>query len=226
VGVSDTRRHTDFAAGFLCSVVLHGLILLPFVLERHGTVTNIVIPVEVVVLADQTANSEYAPQKEVGATSSPGAVPLGVSSLDERPDDFELKLQRLAELRQPGMDARISNSHVSPKRAAPMSDTMGQSNVVSDFIRAQVERRWSLDLATLGNKTFSVLIRIQITGAGVVTRADIVSDARLAADNTYQDIARSARNAVLLSSPFALPSGHYGDAMELTLSLNTKDALR
>jgi hypothetical protein len=63
VGVNDTRRRTNFAVGFLCSVVLHGLILSPFVLERHRAVTNIVIPVEVVVLADQTANSEYAPQK-------------------------------------------------------------------------------------------------------------------------------------------------------------------
>jgi hypothetical protein len=97
---------------------------------------------------------------------------------------------------------------------------------VSDFIRAQVERRWGLDLARLGGRTFSVLIRVEMTGAGVVTKAEIVHDARLAADKAYQDIALSARNAVLLSSPFALPSGHYGDVMDFTLSLNTADALR
>jgi hypothetical protein len=103
---------------------------------------------------------------------------------------------------------------------------VGESLAVSDFIRAQVERRWGLDLARLGNKTFSVLIRVEMTGAGVVTKAEVVHDARFAADKAYQDIALSARNAVLLSSPFALPSGHYADVMQLTLSLNTADALR
>jgi hypothetical protein len=78
----------------------------------------------------------------------------------------------------------------------------------------------------LGNRTFSVLIRIEMTGAGVVTRADIVRDTRLAADKTYQDVARSARNAVLLSSPFVLPAGHYADLTELNLRLDTRDALR
>jgi hypothetical protein len=78
----------------------------------------------------------------------------------------------------------------------------------------------------LGNKAFSVLIRVEITGAGVVTKADIVRDSRFASDKVYQAMAQSARNAVLLSSPFALPSGHYSDVMELTLSLNTAEALR
>jgi hypothetical protein len=229
VGEGRTGRRTNLAVGLPCSVALHGLLLLPFVLERDDAATISVIPVEIVLLADQHAASQpaaSAPQSEVGTTSAPAAVPPGVSSSNERPDDFDLKLQRLAQLRQPGMDAPLPKGDGS-SRVTPMRGYADVgSDLVSDFIRAQVERRWSLDLAGVGNRNLSVLIRIEITGAGVVTKADIVKDSHSAADKTYQDIARSARNAVLLSSPFALPPGRYSDALELTLSLNTRDALR
>jgi hypothetical protein len=225
VGVSRKAGHADLAVALLCSVVLHVLVLLPFVLERHRAATISVIPVEVVVLTDEAERPAHAPPDEVATDSSPAAAPLAVSSSDDRLDDFVIKLRRLAALRQPDVDARISNSRSSPSRASSMTDAMALS-YISDFIRAQVARRWSLDLATLGNRTFSVLIRIEITSAGVVTKADLVRDARLATDKAYLDVARSARNAVLLSSPLALPSGHYEDRMALTLSLHTSDVLR
>src|SRR5450432_3154606 len=104
VGVNGKRQRAIFAVGFLCSVVLHGLMLLPIMLMLDRATTTLVIPVDV-VLAYQTADppppdTAFAPQKEVGATSSPAAAPLGVSPSDERPDDLELKLQRLAKLRR------------------------------------------------------------------------------------------------------------------------------
>jgi hypothetical protein len=232
VGVSRKGQRAGLAGGFLGSVALHGLILLPLVLMLDRAATTLVIPVDVVLLSDQTTGSPppdtaIAPQKEVEAASSPEPVPLGMAPSDEHPDDLEQKLRRLANLRQPGLDTRLAKTETTPSPVAPMrTDVVGQSYAVSDFIRAQVERRWGLDLATLGDKTFSVLIRVEMTGAGVVTKAEIVRDARFGADKAYQDIARSARNAVLLSSPFALPAGHYGDVMDFTLSLNTRDALR
>ena len=97
---------------------------------------------------------------------------------------------------------------------------------VTDLVRAQVERRWGPDLAALGNRSFSVRIRVEMTGQGVVTKADVVPDPRFAGDADYQAIARSARNAVLLSSPFVLPHGNHGEPLAFTLSLNTVDALR
>jgi len=219
VVLSDMRRRFDFGAAFVCSVALHGIVLLPLVLERRDAATINVVPVEIVMLADQTAEPEQASEAQVG-TTTPAAGPLGGSPADAPRDEFESKLERLAKLRYPGPEAR-TRDRASP---SPASDN-ARSNV-SDFIRSQVERRWSLDLAPLGNRTFSVLIRIEMTGAGVVTRADIVRDTRLAADKTYQDVARSARNAVLLSSPFVLPAGHYADLTELNLRLDTRDALR
>jgi hypothetical protein len=224
VGVSDIRRRSDFSTAFLCSIALHGIVLLPLVLERRDAATINVVPVEVVLLADETAEPARSSEAQIGTTSSQAAGPPGGSPSDEPRDELESKLQRLAKLRLPGTGARISNNLAGPSLGSSASDN-AQANA-SDFIRAQVERRWSLDLAALSNKTFSVLIRIEMTGAGVVTKADVVRDARFAADKTYQDVARSARNAVLLSSPFALPAGQYADLMELNLRLDTRDALR
>jgi hypothetical protein len=230
VDMGGKAQRTTLAGGLLCSVVLHGLMLLPLVLMLDRVATTLVIPVDV-VLADETAGppppaAASASQKEAETSASPATVPLGISPSDEHPDELERKLRRLATLRQPDADSRLSKSDASQTRGLPVSNAVGESLAVSDFVRAQVERRWGLDLVRLGNRTFSVLIRVEMTGAGVVTKAEIVRDARFAADKAYQDIALSARNAVLLSSPFALPSGHYGDVMELTLTLNTADALR
>jgi outer membrane biosynthesis protein TonB len=230
VGVSGETRRANFSVGFLCSAAVHGLALLLFLLMRDGAATTLVIPLDVIVLADLSAgppppDPAVEPQKEVEAAASPAQVPLGDLPSDQHPDDLDLKLQKLAKLRQPDIDTRISKSDASSSHASS-NNAAGDSYAVSDVIRAQVERRWGPDLAALGDKTYSVLIRVEITGEGVVTKAEIVNDSRFAADKTYRDIARSARNAVLLSSPFALPSGHYSGVTDLTLSLNTRDALR
>jgi hypothetical protein len=59
----------------------------------------------------------------------------------------------------------------------------------------------------------------------VVTKAEIVDSSR-ASDPAYREVAVSARNAVLLSSPLALPAGHFQGVMDMVLYLNPRDALR
>ena len=56
---------------------------------------------------------------------------------------------------------------------------------------------------------------------GVVLKAEIVDTAR-ADDPAYREVAVSARNAVLLSSPLSLPAGHYQGVMDMVLYLNPK----
>jgi hypothetical protein len=56
-------------------------------------------------------------------------------------------------------------------------------------------------------------------------RSDIVDSPR-ANDPMYREVAVSARNAVLLSSPISLPAGHYDHVMDMVLYLNPRDALR
>jgi hypothetical protein len=227
---SGGRQSADSAVALLCSIILHALMLLPILLMLDRAAATVVIPVDVVLLADQAADASRPepaalPEKEGPATSTPATVPLGTMRSEARPDELELKLQRLARLRQPDTDS--SGSDAKPPRVAAMNGNGGPDPYsVSDFIRAQVERRWSLDFAPPLKKAYPVQIRVEITSAGVVTKAEVIRDPRFAAEQGYQDAARSARNAVLLSSPFALPSGHLGETMELTLHLNTQDVLR
>ena len=229
-GVSGSERSANSPLGLVCSSVLHALLLLPIILMLDTPAITRIIPLDVIVVGDQAGEPPapervFAPEKEAGSEAAPAATSEPTPS-DPKPDAFELKLQQLAKLRQSGSDPNAAQSAASPSRVAPISAAVNGPRAVGDFIRAQVERRWGPDLAALGNRTFSVLIHVEITGAGVVRSAEVVPDSRLASDTAWQDIARSARNAVLLSSPFALPPGRYADVMELTLDLNTKDALR
>jgi hypothetical protein len=57
---------------------------------------------------------------------------------------------------------------------------------VSDFVKAQVERRWSLDVAALGGKALSIFVRVEITNTGTVTKAEIVQNREFASDKSYQ----------------------------------------
>jgi hypothetical protein len=146
------------------------------------------------------------------------------------PDELDIKLHALAELRQPSVDTHLSKRDIGLARQSAMSEEAEPGSyptyAVRDFIRAQVERRWGLDLRTLGDSNYSVLIRVEMTSTGIVTKAEIANTARFNSDTTYRAVAWSARNAVLLSSPFVLPGGPYGDRMVFTLILNTKEALR
>ncbi|HEY2532995.1 MAG TPA: hypothetical protein VGJ20_34525 [Xanthobacteraceae bacterium] len=235
VDADDGRRRVYFAVGFLCSAVLHGFVLLVFLSAHDRPVTSPDIPMDVVVLADETASplqpaKALAPQERAELPSLPAAEPIGALPSNKRPDDLEVKLRALAMLRQPSLVTKLSKKNLGLSHLSATSNdaTVGPyaTYAVGDFIRAQVERRWSLDLMALGKSSFSVLIRVGITSAGVVTKAEILDMARFNADKTYRKIALSARNAVLLSSPFVLPPGHYSDVMDLIISLNTKEALR
>jgi hypothetical protein len=228
--MSGDERPGRAPLGLICSTALHALLLLPIILMLDTPAITEIIPLDVIVVGDQAGEPPspervFAPEKEAGAQAAPAATSEPAPS-EPKPDAFELKLQRLAKLRQSGSDPNLSQSAASPSRVAPISTAVNGPRAVGDFIRAQVERRWGPDLAALGNRTFSVLIHVEITGEGVVKSAEVVPDSRFAADGAYQDIARSARNAVLLSSPFTLPPGRYADVMELTLNLDTRDALR
>jgi hypothetical protein len=232
---ADGRRRVYFAAGLFCSVILHGLILLVFLSRHDRTATPPDIPMDIVLLADETTSPPQpvtapAPQQRAGILAPTAAMPIGASPSNQRPDDLEMKLHELAKLRQPSVDTHLSEKNLGLSQLSATSNDAAAgpyaTYAVQDFIRAQVERRWGLDLAALGRGNFSVLIRIEITSAGVVTKAEIADTGRFNADKTYRQIALSARNAVLLSSPFALPPGHYGDVMDVMLSLNTKEALR
>ncbi|HUZ71957.1 MAG TPA: hypothetical protein VMU87_03130 [Stellaceae bacterium] len=148
-------------------------------------------------------------------------------------DDFHIRLERLARLRQPA--ARVPPS---PRR----QDGPGLSNLtatsagaarardasygVKDFIRAQVERRWNLDGSAVKGAHWVVAIHIVLDPDGHVRRADIVETQRYRSDSAYRDFALSARNAVLLSSPLIVPPGDYDIAKDIVLDFDSKQVLQ
>ncbi len=239
IGFGKGRGATS--VGFAGSVVLHGLILVAlFVAGQQGLRASrggaTFIPVDVRVAGNGTPAllPRAAPQQQTARNVPAGPIPAGEPSAapqipSDAPDADGLtaKLQALAKLRQPDMSEQ-GDSRGAAMPAVNDGGAFGFDNTyqVRDFLRAQVMRHWHLDLANLGTSHVSVPIRVKITNGGEVIKAEILSAAHAAVDPSYEEIALSARNAVLLSSPFIMPKGHYQDEMEVVLYLAPRDALR
>jgi hypothetical protein len=227
-----SRDRSVLAVGLVCSGVLHGLLLVALVLTQATVATPQVIPVDVVLVDEETAGPLQAeapigpPQK---ALHSEDLTPLSIPAPDKPADPLEQKLERLAKLQDTDEHRPLPKSAVRALTASPSSSNVEAAETtyaVSDFIRAQVERRWGLDVSALRGRALSVLIRVEMTNTGTVMKAEIVRNAQYASDKAYQDAALSARNAIILSSPFTLPVGHYNARMAFTLRLDTQHALR
>ena len=191
--------------------------------SRSGSVS---VPIDVEIrdaaasAQQQTADMPRGDERRPPSNTTPLGAEL--SAGEPVPDALETKLQALAKLRQPDSDTKIA-AMTSALPGSSGEGTPGRG--LQDFIRAQVERRWNLDLATLGDSEFTVPIHVKLTKDGVVLKAEIVESSR-SNDPAYREIAVSARNAVTLSSPIALPTGHYQDVMDMVLELNPRDTLR
>ena len=147
------------------------------------------------------------------------------------PDDLEARLKSLAKQQQLQAQASTNrnrqNEAGSSSLAASSNGTAGGGARynVKDFIRAQIERYWRLDAGSLG-ADFVVAIHITLNRDGSVKSADIVDDPRYRDSAAYQALARSARNAVLLSSPLDLPPGRYDEVADMVLNFNPWNALQ
>jgi hypothetical protein len=226
-GGAGTRPSGDRALSLAASAVLHGLVLIVLLLlaPRYGTESAGkglgLVPIEVEVDWNRAAPA----QKPLQAALAPSP---GVAEAPPVADALAIKLQALAKLHQPSSD-HPSEENVSD--AASMlpgsASSPGPKGMygLKDFILDQVERHWNLNLANLKGAEYSVPIRVQIAKSGEVLKADIVSNAR-SDDPVYREVALSARNAVLASSPLALPAGQYDDVMDMVLTMNPRDTLR
>jgi hypothetical protein len=140
-------------------------------------------------------------------------------------DALDAKLKALAELHEENAAASSVGSGSGQTTMIAVNEaTAGELAAAKDLIRVQVMRRWNLDLRGLRGGDASVPIRVRVGSDGVVLKAELLDTPR-SADPAYREIALSAKNAVLMSSPFTLPPGHYRGEMDLVLDLNPKDAL-
>jgi hypothetical protein len=235
----------EHGAGVAASALLHLLMLLALlfhwrrVLPEQPAVAHFV-PVELVAQSQGPA-SRPAQQRAAGERNpiprifryAPKAnhTPTGVApeKTTPTPDDLEIQLKALSKLRQPNTDPRLAGDAGTADLPESGNDNISggegayQSN---DIIRAQVLRRWNLDMGRLGNRNFTILIHVLLKRDGTVLKADIVDKQRYATDSAFRWIALSARNAILLSSPLTLPSGLGDESLDMTLKLNPRDTLQ
>jgi outer membrane biosynthesis protein TonB len=97
---------------------------------------------------------------------------------------------------------------------------------VKDLIRTEIERRWDFDVAAQGTADLSVSIHLVIDPDGTIDKVEILNDPAHANDARYHQLAISARNAVLVSSPLHLPPGALRDIGDMVLVFSPKDVLR
>ena len=231
--------------GVGASLALHALIFLLIVFLAQRTspqppLNEHFIPVSLVAQSEGPT-PEPKQQKAAGVVSPTPLILPRAAVIHRAPsatapnktqapvDELEMQLKALSKLRQPNTDTRLlGDAGTSSEAETGDDDSSGGEGAYNsrDIIRAQVLRRWSLDLSRLGNRNFDVLIHVVLKRDGTVLQADIVDTYRFKTDSVYRWIALSAKNAVILSSPITLPAGVDGQKLDLTLKLNPRDSMR
>ena len=229
--------------GVAVSLLLHGLVLLLLLtaLATRSATTHLpalppVFPVDLVRLGDETRSppaEQHAlvPQQRAGHPQQAASLEnKAVSSAGKQPapeNALDAKLHALARLKQPDTPLKLAEGQgVSNIDAAngPPGDAATYS--IRDYVLAQVMRRWLPDLNKAKDRPAVVAIRVAMKRDGTIASAEIVEAARSKTDAAFRDIAIGARNAVLLSSPIALPPGDYPKLMHFTLNLDTRAVVR
>lgn len=232
-------------AGLGVSVLLHGIALLLLIIFAHRMLPEPspfqhFIPVSLV--GESEGPTPEPKQARAAGEVSKTPIILPRASVAHRTpsatapnkttapvDDLSMQLKALSKLRMPNTDTRLLGAGGTSSEAETGDDDIaggeGAYNT-RDLIRAQVLRRWSLDMNRLGHRNFDVLIHVLVKRDGTVLEADIVDTSRYKTDSVFRWIALSAKNAVILSSPLTLPPDFDRQKLELTLKLNPRDAMR
>jgi len=236
------RFLSDNGPGFAGSLVLHGAVLLLIlwtiktaVPERPQSLHSVLV--DIVRLGEETTSplaerKAAAPALQASARRAATAhSPLeAVQPNATKPsDELDNRLNSLAKLKAPETDTEVLRGPGQSRAETESSDAPAGSDAayaLRDYVRAQVMRRWSLDLSLLGRRQWIVALRVVMKASGQITKAEIVDTHRYASDAVFRQIAMSARNAVLLASPILLPAGNYPAETEMILDLDPRDAMR
>jgi len=226
----------------LGSLVIHAALIAFFIYEiapndRENSIKF--FPVELVPLTDRTTTPVPAtadlPRQQTASVrpqtrkSPPPSLPLtipqpipaasdkGVEPVPLPPKDaLQSRLEAFAKLSLPGNDTISATGNGSAQGPAGYD--------LRDYIRAQVEHHWSVDLDAIEDRKLTVAIHVVLAPDGVVRMAEIVNNEHTNAE--YRWLAISARNAALLASPVTLPAGIPASALDLVLNLSPADALK
>jgi hypothetical protein len=239
------RRYTARnGAGVLGSLLVHGLAVLFLILlaVQHTSSyssprkTIPFVPVDLVRLGAETQSPPaeqraLVPQQRAARpqeAASPTNAAVSPTGTKPAPDDaLEAKLRALARLKQPDTPLKlIGGQGISNVDAANGAIGSAATYSIRDYVLAQILRRWTLDLAKVGEKPLIIPLRVVMKRDGTIISAEIIEQKRTKTDSRYRDVAIGARNAALLSSPIALPPGDYPKEMHFTLNLDTRAVVR
>lgn len=227
------------ASGWIASALLHAILLALALAalkpQLPGADRLHFVPVTLVTAGGESnaprSGSNAAPLK--AATVAPAKreaavrrpVHAGMAPKPAPQDAMEAKLNSLSRLAQPQSGSLAAGHNFAATEPGEGGEGEGQPGAygVRDLVRAQVLRRWSLDLPTLGTRNFNVAIRVEMTNRGEVLKAEVVNRSRYQSDPIFHEVALSAKNAVILSSPLTLPEGRYADIFAVTLLLNPRE---
>lgn len=228
--------------GVAASVLVHGAILLLLLFwvrqsaPQSPDASLRTVLVEIIHLGAETTSPPApqhatAPSQQASVQRAPTAhsPQVGYTRNAPRPaDDLDNRLNQLSKLRAPETATQALHG-AGEDRTDAASDTAAGSEALyslRDYLRAQIERRWNIDLGILGERRIVVALRVVMKRNGAITAAEIVDRTRYATDQQFREVAISARNAILLASPIALPAGDYPAESELTLKLDPRDAMK
>ncbi len=241
--MSAVRRYlADNGAGLAGSALMHGLVLLllllafrPAAQPKQQEALRAVL-VDIVHLGEETTSppakqKAAVPAQEASARQAPVAHSPREAVQPRAPkpiDDLENRLNALSKLKAPETATQPLTGPGESRTDSESDDAPGgeAAYALRDYVRAQVMRRWNLDLSLLGQRKWIVALHVVMKASGRITEAEVVDKHRYATDAVFRQIAMSAKNAVLLSSPILLPAGNYPAETEMTIQLNPRDAMR
>lgn len=222
------------------SLLLHGLglaLVFAFLSQHSQAPEAPVKPIYVelipeVPLGSHSAGPQAVPSQmpQEQATHGPRAAPRpqGVRKHAAKPltDPFELKLRRLAKLRNPDSKLTLKTEGTSPQTAGNSGEVGDLAYSVRDAIRARVLRKWNIDFSRLAGRHIIITLHVVLAGSGRLLSIRIAGEHAHSKDLTWMDIALSARNAVILSAPFKLPAQLQQKGYRFTLTLDPRQTLR
>ena len=214
-------------AGWTGSALLHGMLLALWmfwsvrhpVREAPPLKAMLVDLVQIPVVAPGTSGGarEVARPREAVAPKAVGEKPKAVTP---PPDAVEARIAAMANL-------------TAPASALPAPDNDGTAGgagtgggyALSDFVRAQILRRWWPQLSSDAERGTAVAMQLKMSRSGVITDIRIVDQDRFEHDKLFRSMALSARNAAILASPIPLPPGKYDAVMNISITLDPRAVL-
>ena len=160
---------------------------------------------------------QIAPPRAASAPKVIGIKPQGITP---PPDLLEVRIASLARLSTPASTLPAPDNDGTSGGAGN-----GGGYALTDFVRAQILRRWWPELDSIAARGTPVALQLRMTRAGVITDVRITDHQRFNTDKLFRGMALSARNAATLASPITLPPGKYDAVMDIAITLDPKAVL-